>query len=515
MQAGSLKKGRVLISILFFLLILALFIDIRSFIPIEVHSYILFLQFIPSVIKSTVTFTLYTTGFILIILLTLAFGRVYCSSICPLGTLQDLFSFIYKKLKKKKDYQLLNSYKWLRYLILIASVISIVSGSLLLINLIDPYSNFGRICSSLIKPVIILLNNSSGFLLEKVDIYYLYQIDIKGLTTLKIIFPLLFLILILVMVLKGRLFCNMICPVGALLGIVSKISLFRISIKGEKCKGCRLCERVCKAGCIDRINKNVDFERCVLCFNCLTVCPSEGINYTRNFLIDKQQETDYKKREFITKTLIYFFSLSGIALSQVKIIPKKKSKVPVYKKYPVTPPGSKSIKHFTKKCTACHLCISVCPTQVLQPSYLEYGFTGMLQPYMDYNSGFCNFDCVICSEVCPSGAIKNILAEKKKLTQLGKSKFIKENCIVETENTACGACSEHCPTKAVKMVPYKNIHIPEIEEKYCIGCGACEYACPVKPYKAIYVEGNYYHQIAEKPKEEKPQEADYQEDFPF
>lgn len=136
---------------------------------------------------------------------------------------------------------------------------------------------------------------------------------------------------------------------------------------------------------------------------------------------------------------------------------------------------------------------------------------------MDYKTSFCNFDCTACSEVCPTSAILPITKEKKQKIQIGKSIFVKENCIVETENTACGACSEHCPTKAVMMVDYKgNLKIPEVNNKYCVGCGACEFACPTKPYKAIYVDGNFVHEIAEiNPTEKLDQNIDYKEEFPF
>lgn len=136
---------------------------------------------------------------------------------------------------------------------------------------------------------------------------------------------------------------------------------------------------------------------------------------------------------------------------------------------------------------------------------------------MEYGSGYCNYDCVICGDVCPSGAILPIPLEQKKLSQLGVAKFVKENCIVETEGTDCGACSEHCPTKAVNMVPYKGkLVIPEVKSDYCIGCGACEHACPTKPYKAIYVDGNPIHKVAKKAETKQiDQKVDYKEAFPF
>jgi ferredoxin len=147
-----------------------------------------------------------------------------------------------------------------------------------------------------------------------------------------------------------------------------------------------------------------------------------------------------------------------------------------------------------------------------------YGLKGMLQPRMDYITSFCNYDCTLCGEICPTGAISPVPLEEKKLIQLGKAKFVKENCIVETQKTDCGACSEHCPTKAVKMVPFEGfpkLTIPEVTEDICVGCGACEYACPTDP-KSIYVEGNVIHQQAKEPKQEElDKDVDYKEEFPF
>lgn len=316
----------------------------------------------------------------------------------------------------------------------------------------------------------------------------------------------------------GRLFCNTVCPVGTFLGLLSKLSLLKIKIDEENCISCNLCERVCKSGCIDKKEKEIDFSRCVSCYNCFSVCPTGGIKFSVNFNKKPEihEEVDYKKREFVAGIVAFIIGSKGITFAQEKIIPKKLSTVPDLKKFPVTPPGSISIDHFTSSCTACNLCISACPTKVLQPSFLEYGFLGILQPRMDYHTNFCNFDCTICGDVCPTGAILPVSKNKKQLTQIGKVKFVKENCVVHTEKTDCGACAEHCPTKAVTMVPFENIKSPEIKNEYCIGCGACEHACPTKPYKAIFVEGNEVHLTAKK-KEVKQIElkTNPEEDFPF
>jgi formate hydrogenlyase subunit 6/NADH:ubiquinone oxidoreductase subunit I len=194
--------------------------------------------------------------------------------------------------------------------------------------------------------------------------------------------------------------------------------------------------------------------------------------------------------------------------------------IPEKRTSPVSPPGSRSIEHFTSRCTACHLCVSACPSRVLAPSFLDYGVSGMMQPQMDFHAAHCNFDCTVCSNICPSGAILPLTKDQKRQTQMGVAHFVKENCVVYTDNTNCGACSEHCPTKAVHMVPYLNANgrklvIPEVNEKICVGCGGCEHACPTRPYKAIWVDGNPVHKVAEKPIIEELKQPEPTEDFPF
>ena len=518
MKLAYLRKIRIVVSLLFLLLIAIVFLDITNILPSSLISSITFLQFIPSVLKFSNLLVPTSIGFIIVLVLTLLFGRVYCSSICPLGTLQDLSSYSAKKINKKKKFLYTKEYSWLRYAALAIVLISILFGNLFLVNLLDPYSNTGRIFAQLFNPLLTLLNNLSAFTLEKFNIYLIYPIEIKAFYLISALFPLIFLAIVLYLSYKrGRLYCNTICPVGTLLGLISKFTIFKLKIDKASCEGCGVCARVCKAECIEKSTKEIDFSRCVACYNCLDVCPSDSINYQLLNLNNIQPGSDDSRRKFISRSSVFFIGLTTSALSQIKIIPKKESKIAEKKNSSVSPPGSKTIEHFNNNCTACHLCITACPTKVLQPSITEYGIFNIFQPFMDYKTSYCNYDCVACSEVCPTSAIFSITGVQKKNIQIGKAIFIKENCIVETENTACGACSEHCPTKAVMMVDYKgNLKIPEVTNKYCVGCGACEHACPTKPYKAIYVDGNLVHQTAEKkPTEKLDQKIDYKEEFPF
>ena len=515
-----LKRARVFISLLFFILTLIIFLNLSEWFTSKSAGVITYLQFVPSIIKFLSVAGISAVGFIFIIFFTLIWGRVYCSTICPLGTYQDIVSYLARKIKKKKKHLLLKPYAILRYSILLLAIIFVLSGSIFLINFLDPFSIFGKIISNTVRPLFLIIYNSTAGILESLNLYLLFPVEIKNVPWTAVAISLSFLIIVtLLSFQRGRLFCNSICPVGTLLGIFSKFSIFQITIDESNCKSCNLCERECKAGCIDKENKFIDFSRCVSCYNCFNACHSEGIVYTNSLKknLNYQIEFSDNRRVFMKTLLFSLASFSGFTFAQDKIIPKKQSTVPVTRNYPISPPGSESIERFTSSCTACHLCISACPTQVLQPSFLEYGNLGILQPRMDYQTSYCNYECVVCSEVCPTGAIRIILPAPKKLSQIGKAVFVKDNCIVYTEETACGACSEHCPTKAVDMLePHKSLKAPKLNDKICIGCGACEFACPTKPYKAIYVEGNPVHLIAEKPKVEKLQEEiNYESDFPF
>lgn len=518
-----LKKVRIAVSLILLILSGIIFLDPGQWIPTGVTNVVTWPQFVPSLVRFVASAGIIASGFLVFLFFTLLFGRIYCSSVCPLGTVQDIFAWIRKKLFKQKPLRYAKAYNVLRYSILTLVTLAFIFSIPLLVNLLDPYSNFGRIMANLVRPAFLLGGNGIAGLLEKQDIFWFSKTDFSSLQFASITFASGFLLLIGWMsVFHGRLYCNTLCPVGGLLGLVSKFSFYKIKLDKQACNSCGSCSKVCKAQCIDVKAKTIDYSRCVSCFNCLGVCPSDGVLFNstmhaKELVIETPQDYSDGKRRTLIKAFLFSTAFLTVKSYAIRVTGgEKPTEIPEDRTLVSTPPGSQTHDHFNRNCTACHLCVSVCPTHVLQPSLLEYGLQGFMQPYMDYHSGFCNFECDLCGKVCPTDAIRSLLPEQKKRAQIGKAIFIEKNCVVYTDNTDCGACSEHCPTKAVNMVPYKgNLRIPEVDEKICIGCGACEYACPTKPYRAIFVEGNSIHQLADEPVQEKIILKETEEDFPF
>lgn len=535
----SLRFIRKVVATIFLILFAFAFIDFSNTLSPSFLKGLLYLQFTPSVLKFIKVGGLIATGFIVVTILTLLIGRVYCSALCPLGILQDLISRIRFK---RPRYKFLKPKLWtiLRYSTLTLVVLMALAGSLFLLYMLDPYSFAGRIFSDLVRPLYYGANNLLVKVLGYFNSYALHHVEFKGMPLKGLaITGGLTLALAVVAWRWGRIFCNSLCPVGAVLSILSRYSIFKLVIDDNACTACNRCSRDCKASCIDVKNRDIDFSRCVACYNCIGSCQEGGIGYKFAYSKSKVapvETVNPSRRGFIAGFSGMIIGITAIGQS-VKALAQGKGSGhgqgrgrgraandklhtagsrPNRRSAPVTPPGSYSHREYLNACTACHLCVTVCPTHVIQPSINEFGFFGILQPHMDFHSGFCNFECTKCGEVCPTGAIMPLDLETKKRAQIGKVEFHMANCIVRVDRTECGACSEHCPTKAVDMIPWQGLLLPQVNPDICIGCGACEYACPTEPYKAIYVNGNVEHQVADLPEaiDEGPRKWDA-DDFPF
>lgn len=523
MPLRYLKPLRVAVAVVFLALTASLFLDFREIGARSMADGVLFLQFVPSLLHFLGDAAMGAAGFLAVLLLTPLFGRVYCSTVCPLGTLQDGIARLAGP--KRPRHAFSRPRNALRYALLAAVVLSLMAGNGLLLNLLDPFSNFGRVVSNLVRPAVLGANNLAAFGLELLGSHAVYRVQWPAVAPLSVGAALAVLLTAgWLSARRGRLYCNTLCPVGALLGLFSRLAVFRIRFHAEACRECGLCERSCKAECIDFREKTVDATRCVACGNCLAVCPDNALRLSPAPQAKSGARPENRER----RKFLFGLAAAGLGLASAgaeaappRFAQSRPTTIPENRTGPVSPPGSQSLAHFTSRCTACHLCVSACPSRVLAPSFLDYGPSGLMQAHMDFRSAHCNYECTICGEICPSGAILPLTKERKRRTQIGVARFIKENCVVYTDNTNCGACSEHCPTKAVHMVPYRNaggraLVIPEVNPAICVGCGGCEHACPTRPFRAICVDGNPEHKRAEKPATEalEPIPATG-EDFPF
>lgn len=452
-------------------------------------------QFLPSTLRVIGSATLLNLGVLAgLVALTLVFGRIYCSVICPLGVFQDVviwlrrqYGLAVSRLRARKareakasdqgrqhlrenpvlkstvkHFEFSPERKVIRYGFLILTVAALIAGIQVFVALIAPYSAYGRV----IRSIAGITDGGPAPLL------------ITGLVTL--------LVITACALLGGRIWCNTICPVGTVLGLLSRFSLFKVSIDEDKCTGCGRCVRGCKSSCIDGVNHTIDYSRCVDCFDCIGRCSGRAISYGIRSGRKVSSDEGVSRRQFLsTGAAIVAGALSAdVAKAAVQggfadVVDKKTPE----RSGRILPPGALNERNLHDKCTSCQLCVASCPNGVLRPSTDPAHF---LQPEAGYEEGFCRPECVKCSEVCPTGAILPLTREQKTLVKIGTAKVDLKMCM-----SGCGNCARHCPTGAIRMVKIEGYShpMPTVVEEICIGCGACEYLCPVRPISAITVDG--------------------------
>ena len=499
---NMLRRLRVTLAAVFFTLITLLFLDFTG----TLHTWLGWLakiQFLPALLALNVGVV------VALVLLTLVFGRIYCSVVCPLGVMQDVVSWISGRRKKHKfRFSHSPEKRILRYGVLTLFIVAFIAGIGSLVALLAPYSSYGRIAQNIFQPVYIFGNNLMAWAAERVDSYAFYSREVWLRSLPTFIIAAITLVGIGVLAWRnGRTYCNTICPIGTILSLMARFSWFKVKVDETKCNKCGLCSRSCKSACIDFKNSKIDYSRCVVCGDCIDKCRKKALSYTHSSP-KKSEEIDKAKmidQEVVNSARRSFLLGAAIATTSAVIAQEKKKvdgglaeiedKQAPKRNTPLTPPGSLSAQNMARHCTACQLCVAECPNDVLRPST---DIMKLMQPTMSYERGYCRPECNRCSEVCPAGAIKPIKREDKSSIQIGHAVWIKKNCVPITDGKECGNCARHCPVGAITMISSNpkddtSPKIPAVNTSRCIGCGACENLCPARPFSAIYVEGHEVH----------------------
>ncbi len=501
MRKKTLQRIRRVLAAIFILGITLMFLDFTG----TLHKFLSWMakvQFVPAVLA--LNFVIIA----ILLILTLLFGRIYCSIICPLGVFQDGVAHVHNWAKKNR-YTFSKAHNILRYIMLGVFVIAMIAGVSSLMVLLEPYSTFGVMVQSLLGPVWQWCNNGLAAISEHYQSYTFYhkEVWLRSIPTL-VIAVVAFVALVILAWRNGRTYCNNICPVGTFLSFFSRFSWFKMHINEEKCIKCGLCTKNCKSSCIDGENGFVDYSRCVTCGNCMAACPKGAIEYKHATAKPAPVETclgaslqTENAPETVDTSKRAFLIGSAVALGTAAFAQEKKKvdgglaaiedKVAPVRTMPIVPAGAGSLQRFRNHCTGCQLCVSQCPNDVLRPST---DLLHLMQPVISYERGYCRPECTACGDVCPTGAIRKLLKEEKAVTKKGQAYWISQNCLVVADGVSCGNCARHCPAMAIEMVPKRDdatgrLLIPAINESRCIGCGACEYVCPARPLSAIVVEG--------------------------
>ena len=398
------------------------------------------------------------------------------------------------------------------------------AGIILPLSVLDPYAISGRFLSTLLKPFVTAGNNQLLSWVGEGRWDALYQVSYSiPAWPVTILAGFMLLGLGLGVWLWGRIYCNSLCPVGAFLSLLSRFSCYKLEFAPAECRHCRQCLNSCKAGCIDAETRHLDFDRCVLCFDCATACKFNGLRWVRRWrgprhldLPLRSPTPTHEETEPRCPDRRSFLAAAGTLAVGAAVVPvlaaERNAARPVF---PIMPPGAGDFNRLASRCVGCQLCVETCPSKVIRPAVLQYGAAGFMLPRLDFHANMCEFDCTACSNACPSGALQPLTVERKHLAQIGRVRYQEKLCVITQEHVDCGACAEHCPTGAVAMKPWQDgLRIPVVDVSTCIGCGCCEHVCPVRPQRAIVVDGLRQQAVALPPPKTKST-APKDTGFPF
>ncbi len=430
--------------------------------------------------------------------LTIAIGRVWCGWICPMGSLLEWVSF---RKARKRAASIPDSWRRVKYFLLAASLVAALFGSLTLLVL-DPIAILTRTLTTAILPALFYAINTVETALYRLD-FLVPALDwfeslVRGTVipaeqpvfAQSIAIAALFTGLIALNLVAHRFWCRYLCPLGAMLGLLAKVSLFRPVI-GAKCTSCTRCAAICKPGAITTKGEELQIvpSECTVCLDCLATSKPGDIRFKFTPQLATKQEFDLSRRQ----------ALGALATGAVGVVLLNTDlRLQQDNPWRIRPPGVTSEDTFLSTCLRCSECMKICPTTALQPALTEAGLGGLWTPILVPRVGYCDYGCTACGQVCPSGAIPLLALEQKRQAVIGKASIDRNRCLPWASGVQCIVCEEMCPTpqKSISLeeaeVVDKNGQViklkrPSVLREVCIGCGICEHQCPLEGTAAIRV----------------------------
>jgi MauM/NapG family ferredoxin protein len=444
---------------------------------------------------------------------TLVIGRFFCAYVCPMGASIDFLDFLSSRKKKRLGLKAETSFRKAKLFLLIIFVSAALTG-LSLAFLMDPMALLTRFYTFFLYPLAITLINLTLDLLRPVfqalgwitlsHLHYPQPVYYMSAITL-----LIFGGIIVLNLLAPRFWCRYLCPLGALLSLISPLGLLKRRVN-EDCNECLKCQEACPMGAVAENPKGTHLPECIQCQTCAKVCPQNAITFPASFSLGGE----YSSVNFSRRGFLYSLT-GGLAVGFLAIqtpFTPRQSKFQLLR-----PPGAIPETEFLRTCIRCGECMKSCLTNTLQPCLWESGFSGLWTPKMDLRLAPCEQNCNVCGKVCPTQAIRSLSLEEKTHAKVGTAILRKEMCLVWSQNKLCLICDEICPYNAIVFRPVEGYRRPVVIASKCNGCGFCEQRCPVKGESAIVVvpdgeirlkEGSYVKEAKKLQLEFKPDPGD-------
>ncbi|MFC1577110.1 4Fe-4S binding protein [Candidatus Omnitrophota bacterium] len=436
---------------------------------------------------------------IIMLALTAVFGRFFCGWVCPLGTVMDVCSSI-KKAKFRERDAANSKLRAVKFFIL--GVIAAASFvGLQIAWVFDPMGIMARfvsmnlipIATSLMNTIFKILIRGFGLYGPLHDLYRSLKFSVLGVEvhffSHSVSIFLFFAFICAMVIVVRRFWCRTLCPLGAIYSITARLAPLKLTV--DDCEKCHVCKKECRMGAIKENLSYLQGE-CILCMDCIYNCPRKSMRFSWRKKDKKEVNSGpgggdagggISRRQFIT-----------LLFSSAFLLGFKKNIIGIRRpRNVIRPPAALGERDFTDRCIRCGNCMKVCITNGLQPVMLQEGLGGIWTPHLVPEIGYCEYNCTLCGNVCPTGAIRRITAEEKKITRLGLAKIDQSLCVPWAQDKHCIVCQEHCPVseKAIKLkkkiVGDETILMPYIDEVLCVGCGICQNKCPVRPVRAIRV----------------------------